>query len=438
MKNKNTKKIIAGLGTCLIGLMTVSNVIAYGPARPTYTIEKPAEKVTFNAITNNPNYGDERNFTLAKPYSDKSAGGWSADSINVDKDEEYLVRVYVHNNAAANLNLKALNTKVKVSLPTNTAKEISLNAIISADNASPKEVWDNVIFKSNKEFNIAYIAGSAFFKNNINANPGFKLPDSIMTQTGAKIGYQQMDGVLPGCYQYSGIVTFRVKVQMKQNVALEINKTVRKAGTKDWKKSIIVNPGEKVDYLIHYQNISDAIQQNIIMNDVLPKQFKVVDDSLVIKRATIVSLTNQNLQDLITASKGLNIGNYAGKAGAYLRLTVETPKNDELKNCGVNVFRNTVIGGSQQIGKFKSYADVTINKTNCQKETPKEQPKTPQEQPKTPKEQPKTPESLPETGPAEMAISLLGMVLVTMAIVYWYRSTLILKEAQDKTESDQK
>ncbi len=37
-------------------------IFAYGPERETFTIEKPASYITFNSITNNPNYGDERNF----------------------------------------------------------------------------------------------------------------------------------------------------------------------------------------------------------------------------------------------------------------------------------------------------------------------------------------------------------------------------------------
>ena len=38
-------------------------LLAWGPTRPTYTIEHPADHVTFNSITNNPNIGgDERDF----------------------------------------------------------------------------------------------------------------------------------------------------------------------------------------------------------------------------------------------------------------------------------------------------------------------------------------------------------------------------------------
>ena len=45
------------------------SVLAYGPERPTFTGEKPADYVTFNSITNNKYYGDERNFVTIKPVS---------------------------------------------------------------------------------------------------------------------------------------------------------------------------------------------------------------------------------------------------------------------------------------------------------------------------------------------------------------------------------
>ena len=50
----------------VVVLATSAGALAWGPERPTYTIEKPADHVTFNSITNNPAYGDERNFVRIK------------------------------------------------------------------------------------------------------------------------------------------------------------------------------------------------------------------------------------------------------------------------------------------------------------------------------------------------------------------------------------
>ena len=52
--------------------------------------------------------------------------------------KEYLVRMYVHNNAAANLNKVAENVTAKFNLPTTTGKSIQVDGFLSASNATPR------------------------------------------------------------------------------------------------------------------------------------------------------------------------------------------------------------------------------------------------------------------------------------------------------------
>ena len=115
---KNSPKRILGFVAMLLASIALpTTILAWGPIRPTYTIEKPAPHVTFNSITNNPNYGDERNFVTIKDASNQNAGGW-VDQITIQDGKEYYVRMYVHNNAAENLNLIANNVTAKYNLPT--------------------------------------------------------------------------------------------------------------------------------------------------------------------------------------------------------------------------------------------------------------------------------------------------------------------------------
>ena len=194
MKIKKFFKNSIGLRLSLIFAAVAGTVLsgtaamAWGPSRATYTIEKPADRVTFNAITNNPNYGDERNFVIARKTTD-AANQWK-DVVDVDSDGEYFIRMYVHNNAAANLKLVAENVTAKASVPNQSAKEITLQGQISASNSKPATVWDQVVFKSaSKNFTVSYVAGSAKYYNNVNPSNGFALPDSIVNNTGAKLGY---------------------------------------------------------------------------------------------------------------------------------------------------------------------------------------------------------------------------------------------------------
>src|SRR6476469_411705 len=105
------------IGVAVAAVAIPAVVMAWGPDRPTYTMAQPADHVTFDSITDNSEVGDERNFLTIKDASNTAAGGWQ-DSVTAQAGHEYLVRVYVHNDAAANLNLKATNVRTKVNVPT--------------------------------------------------------------------------------------------------------------------------------------------------------------------------------------------------------------------------------------------------------------------------------------------------------------------------------
>src|SRR6185436_18200923 len=96
-------KAFSVLTVAAIATVTITgSAKAWYPERPTYTIANPADHVTFNSITDNPNYGDERTFFDSKDAANTAAGGY-ADSTKVTNGEEVLLRVYVHNNASETL-----------------------------------------------------------------------------------------------------------------------------------------------------------------------------------------------------------------------------------------------------------------------------------------------------------------------------------------------
>src|SRR3981081_2481322 len=97
------KKVVAvAAGLVLVAGFTAA-VHAWSPDRPTFTMQNPAPYVTFNSITNNPDYGDERTFFDGKDAANTASGGF-VDTVNVTSGETVLLRMYVHNNAASNLN----------------------------------------------------------------------------------------------------------------------------------------------------------------------------------------------------------------------------------------------------------------------------------------------------------------------------------------------
>ena len=333
---KRTSAIVAVVAAAVV---IPATLFAWGPSRATFTEQNPAPYITFNSITNNSFYGDERNFVTIKDASNTQDGGWS-DKVTVQPGKEYVVRMYVHNNAADNLNLVAENVRASATVPTTTGKTVPISGFVSADNANPTKVWDDVELTSDKDFNLAYVPGSASFNNNGigNSPEGAKLSDSIVTSTGALLGYDKLDGKIPGCYKYSGYVYFKVKPQFGENPNFTTSKYVSKHGANTWVKDYQAHPGETVDYLLNYKNTGDTYQENVHIKDTLPAGMTYVPGS-----TTIHNAANPNgikTDDGITAN-GLNIGTYQPGANAWLTFSAKLPAQDKLE-CGENTLKNLV------------------------------------------------------------------------------------------------
>lgn len=394
-------------------VVTGASVMAYGPSRPTFTIEKPADHITFNSITNNPNYGDERGFTLIKDAANTSAGGWS-DEINVEDGKEYLVRVYVHNNAAENLNLVAQNTRISANVPTTTGTSVQIAANVIADNASPQRIWDEVVMKSDKKFNVAYVNGSARYYNNKFPANGLQMSDSIVTSAGALVGYEALDGKVPGCFQYSGIATFKVKVQAEKVPNFTVDKKVRLQGTTEWQDNITAKAGQKVEYRVGYDNISQVIQNKVIVKDLLPKGVSYDKGTTFLKNASNPTGDGMKYSDGV-AESGINIGNYGANSNAFVKFTATLPTNDKLEICGTNKLINAA-AVSTEYGQKQDTATVTVEKENC---GPRE---CKAGVPEGDKRCEEAVTELPTTGPAELIGALTGITAVTLAAIYYTRS----------------
>lgn len=368
------KKLVAA--AISVGILVGAGVSAgaWWPERPTYTMENPASYVTFNSITNNPNYGDERTFFDAKPTSNTSSGGF-VDKQQVQDGQELLLRVYVHNNAADNLNGTnndgigvAKGAKARIHLPTATDTALRANAYIGATNAKPAEVSDTVDFAGSSKFNISYVPGSAIMYTNA-VPSGFKLNDSLVT-TGAPIGYTGADGIIPGCLKYSGIITIKVKVKM-DTPDFTVEKTVSKVKdgqSYEWKEDISATPGETVAYQIRFTNKGNAQLDKVAIRDVLPAGFKIVSGSTRIKYGSNPEIVTIN-SDAIVSNGGLMIGSYSPGSGAVAMFKATAPKLDGLK-CGENTLQNVA---EARVGSMATTdtANVKITKECEQKPTPK-------------------------------------------------------------------
>jgi len=355
-------------GSVLVAAVAPALVWAWGPARPSFTIEKPADYITFNSITNNPVIGgDEKDFVGIREVG--SNAKWT-NNMKVQNGKEYYVRMYVHNNAASNLNLVAENVVAKLNVPTTTAKNVTVQGQISASNAKPNTVWDEATFSSDNDFNLAYVAGSALFENNGMGTT--KLPDSIVNNTGAKLGYDKLDGKIPGCFQYAGYVTVKVKAQVSQpqeKTNIDLAKTVRNKtnGEKSWVETVNAKSGDTVQFQIHAKNTGSAGIQNLIIRDILPKGLNYVAGSTKLYNTS--NPKGLKVSDNIIQNSGINIGTYQANGDAYVRFDATVAAEKDLPVCGDNVLTNIAQASDQKIVKNDT-ASVRITK-KC--DTPKPQ-----------------------------------------------------------------
>jgi len=358
-----TLAAIAGIG---IGVQA-----GFGPDRPTYTMAHPADHITFNSITDNPLVGDERAFVRgALP----GASGYSDPVTGAKDGEEVTIEVFVHNDAASNLNLVAKNTKVRIALPSGSNRTQTVTGYVSADNAQPVTIHDtlDITGANNGTFELQYIAGSARLKTN--KLDSVKLSDNIVT-SGATIGYDALDGNVPGCSEFAGWVTLKVKVNMP-NYAVQ--KSVRLAGedSTKWRERANVKIGDKVQWLIRVTNIGSTNLSNIVVLDELPPYMtaekgsvKLIDD---VHPASNPYVYDDSAIQQKDGKVYVNVdsGTYAPNSGAYVMFDSVVTNNKAI-SCGNQLLTNLAYATPKSYGSVSDIAQViVVNDTPCENQTP--------------------------------------------------------------------
>lgn len=203
--------------------------------RPSFTLEEinsgiVTPSVVFNSIADS-KIGHEFNFVGSRENTGEAESEqsiWHADTLEAEDGKTYLVRLYAHNNNPRGYDGVAENVCVRFNiLPTVFVRhnDVTLDGFNSADgyygaavlgiltssNASPTEYGDGVKFVSNRPFHLEYIPGTARLNNAApNNEAGFVLSDDILS-TGVFIGYEELNGEIPGCYQFDSVTTIIVK-----------------------------------------------------------------------------------------------------------------------------------------------------------------------------------------------------------------------------------
>ena len=213
------KRIILGAFiTMLYIVLSLQSVLAWGPERPTYTMESPADHVTFNSITNNSAIGDEREFVR---IVDKAAGGKYVTEMEIEANKDYEVYIYYHNNASRTLNDKAhnykgvaYNTKLATDFPSKLAagERGQVYASISSPTATPEKVWDEAFITAKEDMTLHYVTGSAKIHNSWDTN-GAIVPTYMFSPEGTYLGMNELNGMIFGCGEFSGHIIYTIRTK---------------------------------------------------------------------------------------------------------------------------------------------------------------------------------------------------------------------------------
>lgn len=440
---KSTLGVAAAVA--ITGVAVAPAVLAWGDnttgGRPTYSIKeinegKIDDKIVFNSIVAsdadlteaNKEAGDiiplsdERNFVGAR-LDDGNHGKnnvWNGNEITVEEGKTYIVRMYIHNNNRLGTKMTAKDVTAHFTMQDYADTTFKVDGVFTSSNANPSKYWDSVVFKSNtgSRFYLDYIEGSALLENNSYAKNGGKTLSDDLLGNGVKIGYDALDGNIPGCYQYAEYVSFKVKPVFEDST---IEKKVRLEGDENWTEDLHAKVGDIVEYQIKYQNLNNSQVNDVVLIDSLPENVEYIKGSTMLYNGLYPSGV-KNTNDTITTT-GINIGYYPVKAQAVVRFKATI--TDKSLVCGNNQLINWAKIGSTTVGyAVQDSTNVFVEKT-CENPTPTPTPEpTPAPEPTpTPAPEPTptnttTVTEMPATGPAAAVGTALGAGSVVTAAGY--------------------
>ena len=358
----HTAKGKAILVAVLVALVASAAALSYGllnkqspssEERPVYYEDEVengmlGNKIVFNSIVNNPNFGDERDFVGARLAERRDL--WSS-NINVANGQSYRIRIFVHNDNPNGEDTIAEGVRVSFSIPEESDTEAIVTGTILADNGAYSRYDDVAVFSSDARFHLEYVENSALWENNgIGSGGGIELDKGILEESGTYVGFSALDGKIPGGYRYDGYATIEVKVVYDEYVndssvdvvgsgswAEALNKDIsesqnpeagfemevlaRRSGSHEWVNTLNASVNDEIDYLIYYRNTSGDQQDDVMVRDVLPDNVEYIDGSTVLYNSSYQSGASIDQDDVATS--GINIGSYAPNGNAYVKFRVK-------------------------------------------------------------------------------------------------------------------
>lgn len=305
-------------------------------------------------------------------------------SVNAQVDEVVKVQVWYHNKEDAYSGKLANNLKVGISIPTTAGKSQTIGGKISADNANTVDKSASVNL-STDQASLEYIAGSAKWRHNTGAEQGKAecitgndpkgAPASCYTETAisddvAKGGSGiRLEDTKP-CFAHEATVTVLMRVKAS---AVKVNKYVsahdgdNNAKNNNWQTTNTANAGDKLDYMIRFENKGNTTLKNVIVGDNLPDYMTYVPGSTYVYNANHANGIAAGSDNVYKG--GINVGSYAPGTEGYVVFTVQLDQNKKFAKCGNYVLTNVGLVRPEGMNEVYNTAKTTVN-IPCQPTTP--------------------------------------------------------------------
>ena len=398
------------------GAVHAEGIETWGPKnRPTYTWSNPADHVTFNSMTDNPEIGDESNFVRVRKIGSQDK---FSNNVTVEPGSEYEVFVYYHNNASAKLNDGdhrgiAQNVRLRMDKITDRLEAghaAVIKGTISASNATPKEVWSTSYLHAKETVSLRYVPNSAKLSNSGSLNGSTLNDDALFGKDGGTfLGYtKNYWGAIPGCNEYAGYVKFRIKAD---KAGFTGEKMASKENMNDYRTEITVAPGETIDFKLRYKNTGTTIQRGVSAYDLLGTGMTAIPGTTFLKTPRSAGFEKENL-----FKNGFNIGDYNAGEEAFITYKVKFSEDEKIFPCGDTVtYNNSAIAVLDTT--IHSKVKVTVHRDCADK-------------PKTPN----TPKELPHTGASETVLAVVVTAMIGIGTAYYIASTKQLKALEKQHE----
>lgn len=260
---------------------------------------------------------------------------WEGSKIAAVDGRTYIVRLYVHNNNPNGEAAIAKDTKVRFYIFNDSSDELDVDGWLYSSNANPQVYSDIVTFVSNDgtAFHLEYVPGSALLENGgFASGDGIWLPDSITNQGNETnkvedewtlIGYNGLDGMIPGCYEYVCCVAVQVKVVYDREFTVETRVRLAEDRDRTWKDTVEAQVGDRVEFQITYTNTSDLVQSIVKVKDKLPQNLLYVANStkLITENNPDGIMIPDNVQENI--AEAIDIGSYNPNENAKIVFSAE-------------------------------------------------------------------------------------------------------------------